>query len=208
MNDSIQRLRQAAINFYASPEVSEGLGERADAHVEIVLNGLKNLPSEMNEAVIPDSQEVVRYWDEVSTNCAPILKTLAEAARDCAKSFRWICNENYRGYPGFEEHFFKNEAYTEIFGPNGLLVADNFRLGLFMLGDNTWYPFHSHEATELYHVLSGTAIWQQSDKIERKHPPGTAIYHSEWETHAMQTTEPLLAMWTWTGAIEVPIRVD
>jgi Dimethlysulfonioproprionate lyase len=44
--------------------------------------------------------------------------------------------------------------------------------GVLLLGRDTEYPAHSHEAEELYLPLAGHALWRSAEKGWRLRPPG------------------------------------
>ena len=93
-------------------------------------------------------------------------------------------------------------SVVELLGPSGLVFCDYCRVGLFMQMPGLFYPGHAHAAHELYLVLSGTAEWQLNDTPPMTHPPGTFVHHPSGHWHAMNTrSEPLLAIWGWTGDI-------
>jgi len=97
--------------------------------------------------------------------------------------------------------FLRNYGYTEILGPTAAWRSDRLRCGFLLLGPETHYPRHHHEAEELYVVVSGTAAWARGDEPWRDRPPGTVIRHASGEPHAMRTAaEPLLALYLWQGA--------
>lgn len=93
-------------------------------------------------------------------------------------------------------------AFTELVGPNGMINNDHCKVGLLFQSKNALYPNHRHAAEELYLVVSGTALWSQSNSELAPRSPGEFIHHVSWQPHAMKTTnEPLLTMWCWTGDI-------
>ena len=202
-------LRSALRGYYDSADVAGSLtGEALEGHIRALREGLAG-PLAANPESAPARIAASRYWDRLSEAPAKGFESVLEAARACAGGFHWRVNENYRGCPGFEERFFDNEAFAEVVGPKGLLLSDTVRLGFIIVGDGVWYPWHSHEALELYHTVSGTALWGQGDRTLRAREPGEAIFHESFETHAMKTEEePVLAMWTWSGAIGCAIRAD
>jgi Dimethlysulfonioproprionate lyase len=79
-----------------------------------------------------------------------------------------------------------------------------------MLGPETEYPAHSHEAEELYLPLAGRAWWRSSESDWRLRPPGTWIHHRSWTVHAMRTErEPLLAAYLWrAGDLSAKSRIE
>jgi hypothetical protein len=99
------------------------------------------------------------------------------------------------------EEFLRNYAWAELARAGPGLGAAQISCGVLVLGPNTFYPPHRHEAEEIYLPLAGTAEWLKGDGVWRHRRPGTLIHHSSEETHAMRTGEqPLLAMYLWRSA--------
>lgn len=99
-----------------------------------------------------------------------------------------------------EANFFDNYAWSELIPASPAGDHQQMKCGVLMLGPNTLYPQHRHEAEEFYIPLSGTARWQQGDALWRSHTPGSVIHHASHEAHAMHTDiEPLLALYLWRG---------
>lgn len=97
-------------------------------------------------------------------------------------------------------------AFADIAGKAGILPADGIVTGLTLLAPSTYYPLHVHPAVEHYLVLSGTAEWT-AGTASAQQPPGTLILHPSDLPHAMKTgTEPLLALFIWSGDIASPSR--
>jgi mannose-6-phosphate isomerase-like protein (cupin superfamily) len=97
-------------------------------------------------------------------------------------------------------HLVGRHAFCEIVGPDGLVAADDFRLGFFISSPEVLYPSHSHEAEEIFFVLSGTAEWLQADGAFRPVPPGALIHHVPRQRHGTRTgPEPLFVIWAWQG---------
>ena len=95
-----------------------------------------------------------------------------------------------------------NRAYVEFLGPDGMLHSDEIRLGVYWHDRYTLYPRHRHEAVELYHIVTGTALWQHVDEKWIPRPPDSFVLHQRNEDHATRTAEqPLLALWSWLGDI-------
>jgi hypothetical protein len=93
--------------------------------------------------------------------------------------------------------FLRNYGYIEVLGPQSH-AATRVASGLLLLGPQTLYPRHRHEAEEVYVPLSGAAHWQQGDGDWCLRPPGTVIHHASEEPHATRTgTTPLLALYVW-----------
>jgi mannose-6-phosphate isomerase-like protein (cupin superfamily) len=94
--------------------------------------------------------------------------------------------------------FLKNYGWVEIIGERGALASHEIAAGFLMLGANTAYPLHAHDAEELYFPLVGHAEWARGNEAYSVKPPGTMIYHPSRVPHAMRThAEPLLAFYVW-----------
>jgi quercetin dioxygenase-like cupin family protein len=96
------------------------------------------------------------------------------------------------------EPFMQNYGWAELSRSAPAPGVAQISCGVLVLGPNTFYPRHRHEAEEIYLPLAGHAEWQQGDGAWRRRSPGTLIHHSSEEPHAMRTgDEPLLAMYLW-----------
>ena len=96
--------------------------------------------------------------------------------------------------------FLDRYGWCEVIGPDAASGGDRIACGCLLLGPETCYPAHRHEAEELYLPLSGSAAWQQGDGEWQQRPPGVLIHHASFETHAMRTAAaPLLALYVWRG---------
>ena len=114
-------------------------------------------------------------------------------------SEKLVWREASRGVPDF---FKGGYAFAEIIGEQGLIVSENIRIGLFLQKPYVNYPFHAHEAEELYIILSGTASWKIDDKMFSV-IPGSIIKHQSCQDHATFTEEEtLFALWIWTRKIK------
>ena len=195
-------LRVAILNYYQSENVLKGVGGTAPKHVDIVVEAISN-PLPLNTEHEANQVPATKFWPSLLGGVDHQFKEITSAADKVFDQLHWKINQNYIGI--FPDRFFENESFVEIIGPKGLLLADDCRIGFLILGEDIYYPSHNHEATELYHTVSGTGAWWQDGPTgageEMLRAPGTAIYHEEWENHAMRTTEPLLNLWSWTGAI-------
>jgi hypothetical protein len=104
----------------------------------------------------------------------------------------------------------QNYGWSEWIGQRGAFASDTIACGVLILGPETEYPAHSHEAEELYLPLAGHAAWRSAESDWRLRPPGAWIHHRSWTTHAMRTgAEPLLAAYVWrAGDLAAKSRID
>ncbi|MFO7966423.1 MAG: dimethylsulfonioproprionate lyase family protein [Archaeoglobaceae archaeon] len=98
--------------------------------------------------------------------------------------------------------FSDNFGIADVIGPYGLVFSTSFKLGMVLLGPETWYPPHAHPSTEIYYILWGEAEWYAGEDSSVKNA-GSMIFHHSNEPHAMLTRKnPLLAIYTWRGNIQ------
>ncbi len=199
---SLARKFQAEVlKFYATDAASGQL--RGDSFLNHRLNVQNELARNLETGVFASAQQqpVCSFLDALlSTSPLPLLSGLTKSIRELSPYLYWKTNENYRNV--FPDQFFDNESFTEIIGPGGLLYSQNMRAGLLLLGQEVDYPSHNHEATEWYNVINGSGLWQQKNSDYRLRQPGSAIFHSEWENHAMRCNgQAVLALWSWSGKL-------
>lgn len=194
--------RKAVLNFYQSNHALKGVkNDAARMHLDHVIDAIAN-PLAVDLSHEASRINANRFWDGLIANADSGFSDIAEAASFIEPFLKWQISASYIGV--FDDHFLQNKAYTEIIGPNGLLISETCRVGFLILGPDIYYPPHNHEATELYHTLSGQGAWQQGDAVEQIKSNDIAIFHDEWESHAMRTQKPILTLWSWAGAINSP----
>jgi quercetin dioxygenase-like cupin family protein len=104
--------------------------------------------------------------------------------------------------PGLEDRL----AWVEVIGPEAPLRYPGLCLGFVLIAPRSDYPPHAHPAVELYHIISGHALWTAGDTVEPRRA-GDFILHPSGVPHAMATAEePLLTIYTWTGDVMSPSR--
>lgn len=137
---------------------------------------------------------------------APRTRGLVEGTEALAYELDW--RQTYAP-ADFGERFLDNYGYNEWIGQRGAFVSDRVACGVLLLGAETEYPDHSHEAEELYLPLAGRAFWRVAGSDWRLRAPGTWIHHPSWTPHAMRTEqEPLLAAYVWrAGDLQAKSRI-
>lgn len=140
--------------------------------------------------IIPNLEYSLENITGEMVTCADYIARLSEQVQ-------W--HQASRGVPEFFEGGY---SFSVIIGDSGLVSSNNIRMGLYLQNQNVDYPSHAHEAEEYYLILSGQGSWQIGnswyDAI-----PGRIFHHQPENSHRMITeSEPLLAIWIWTGAIE------
>ncbi len=138
---------------------------------------------------------VVAALEGLSRYAAPQTRTLVEAVAALAHELDW--RRTYSS-ADFGERFLQNYGWSEWIGKRGAFESDAIACGVLLLGRDTDYPAHSHEAEELYLPLAGHAFWRAAQSGWLLRPPGQWIHHPSWTTHAMRTEgAPLLAAYIW-----------
>jgi hypothetical protein len=117
----------------------------------------------------------------------------------CAEDLHW----RRAGFGKLPYDIDRKLAVTELLGPDGMFFRPDLRIGLLLQADGLHYPNHRHAAEELYFVLVGTACWAVDDAEPAPSAPGAFILHRSLQPHNMVTgSEPMLALWGWSGDIE------
>jgi mannose-6-phosphate isomerase-like protein (cupin superfamily) len=125
------------------------------------------------------------------------------ALRAVQPLLHWRQNASYA-----DAHLLMGYGYCELVGPNGHWRHDTLALGLLLLAPATTYPLHAHPATEIYHVISGTAEWRCGSEPWQIRRPLSRILHRANVPHAMRTgAEPLLAAYLWLDHLQQPARL-
>jgi hypothetical protein len=191
------------------------------------LRGLVNTVRSLLETAGPEAQAFIRDWpreliarsisarslpvvsalEGLSRYAAPRTRPLVEAIAALAGGLDW--RQTYSS-ADFGARFLENYGFSEWTGKRGAFASDAIACGVLILGPETEYPAHSHEAEELYLPLAGHASWRSATSDWRLRAPGTWIHHPSWTTHAMRTArEPLLAAYVWrAGDLTAKSRID
>jgi len=145
----------------------------------------------------PGSLPVLRWLPAAAEHTPPFGRSLAAALIQHASALAW--RQSYSKQEA-DARFLDNYGWVELIGRRGLIESEKLACGFLLLGPDTLYPTHRHEAEEVYLPLSGAASWQQGQEPWREWAPGTLIHHESEEPHAMRTgPDPLLALYLWRG---------
>ena len=186
--------------FYLSSLINEIKNVFSKHHFKDLEEELKKIAKEKH--VISSKEELARKdfipnLEYSLENITGEMNKFADYTARMSKKVQW--HQASRGVPEFFEGGY---SFSVIFGDSGLVTSKKIRMGLFLQNQNVDYPSHAHDAEEFYLILSGHGSWQIGnswyDAI-----PGRIFHHQPGESHRMITeSEPLLAIWIWTGLIE------
>jgi mannose-6-phosphate isomerase-like protein (cupin superfamily) len=152
------------------------------------------LPSPRAPRPIPAAQ-ILRDWASGATE---VTVSLHEAVRGIADYADW--QQTYS-----EEEvgadFLNRYGWFELVGPGGHYLSDEVRAYIAYWGENLYYPWHLHEAEELYYIIAGQALFEAEGLPPQVLGPGDIRIHASNQPHAMTTTDsPVLALVLWRGA--------
>lgn len=182
-------------------ELLETAGAEAEAFI-------RDWPQDLiSRPLAARSLPVVSSLQGLSRFAAPQTRALVDAISALSGDFDW--RQTY-SKADFGARFLDNYGFSEWIGERGAFVSDRVACGVLMLGPETEYPAHSHEAEELYLPLAGNAWWRSGESDWRLRAPGTWIHHPSWTVHAMRTArEPLLAAYVWrAGDLSAKSRIE
>ncbi len=152
---------------------------------------------EATRPVAPCSLPVLAWLGAAQQSAVASTASLVAALATQADALAW--QQSYTA-SDFGAAFLDRYGWTELIGSRGAIPSRRIACGILMLGPDTDYPAHAHEAEELYLPLAGTAFWTRGHEAAVERPPGVPIHHPSWVSHAMRTgAEPLLALYVWRG---------
>lgn len=121
-------------------------------------------------------------------------RKMAEAINTLLPAIPWVTKGD------FVEGEETSRGYIELVGWEGIEKHSDLRMGLYWQDAYSFYPFHRHNAEELYLVLSGESGWAVDYREIERRMPGQYILHQSRQDHATETfAQPLLALWAWQG---------
>ena len=143
----------------------------------------------------PTSLPVVRWLPHLAEPADPRALSLVRLIVEHGDVLAW--RQTY-GAVDFGPDFLLRYGWTEIIGQRGVFSSDRIAAGFLLLGPELEYPFHSHDAEEIYIPLSGRTSWAAGDSGWQTRKPGDLIHHPSRVPHAMRTSAmPLLALYVW-----------
>ncbi|MEM8813088.1 MAG: dimethylsulfonioproprionate lyase family protein [Pseudomonadota bacterium] len=130
--------------------------------------------------------------------CAPDAHPATSRLAAACRALPWCQGLKDSMLPEFHDAY----AFIEFFGPDGLIVAEDFRAGIYIQAPESFYPPHAHNAEEFYLPISGASFFSIDGGPEIEVPLGSLSHHPSFAWHATRTGPgPLLSLWAWRGDI-------
>ena len=137
------------------------------------------------------------------------LDTLSKDINDqrflsAVKNFTW--SQTYADSEGIDPGVTEGMFTANVYGSTGVLSAEQFTAGIFLVTPNVYYPLHTHEAAEVYYCLAGSVeITHRFDASPIRLEQEKCSVTPAGRLHALQTREqPVLLAYVWTGNISAP----
>ena len=134
----------------------------------------------------------------------PELGPLAEAIEAANPHLHWRHGGTYER-DAVGASYEDGHAFCDLVGPEvkrGVILAEDFRLGLFVLGPGIFYRDHNHPAPELYLTLTGPTGWRFGHGPWQDLPAGAVVWNEPGQIHATRIYDrPLLTVYSWTRSV-------
>jgi mannose-6-phosphate isomerase-like protein (cupin superfamily) len=96
--------------------------------------------------------------------------------------------------------FLQDYGYIELFGPDGHFYTTEMRGYIAYWGRGLYYPWHHHEAEEIYCVVSGSGMFEAHGTEPKMLGSGACQFHASNQPHALTMKDgPILALVLWRG---------
>lgn len=137
---------------------------------------------------IPAMRQILN-WDHDGA-----LHHAVQGAAPFAKWKRTYCEDEV-GYG-----FLQDYGYLELYGADGHFYSTQARAFIAYWGRGLYYPWHAHEAEEIYAIISGAAYFESDGQVPAVLTDGQTRFHRARQPHAMTTKDsPILALVMWRG---------
>jgi len=99
--------------------------------------------------------------------------------------------------------FLNRYGFFELIGPSGHFKTSKMALYVNYLCKNAYYPWHNHDAEELYFIVSGKAKFESKNQNTEMLTSTKTRLHKSFESHAITTEEkPILSFVIWKNKFE------
>ncbi len=102
----------------------------------------------------------------------------------------------------YPEEIARRTGSVELLGPDGMVYAEDCRIGIHAQCADVEFPSHTLKAEEVFIVLAGSGSWSSAGGPRYTRLPGERVHHVPGEPHACRTgSAPMIAAWAWSGDI-------
>ena len=99
--------------------------------------------------------------------------------------------------------FLENFGFFEFIGPNGHFKTSKMALYVNFIDKETYYPWHNHEAEELYFVISGEAKFDSENENAKVLKSTDTRFHKSYQPHSIITSDSkILSIVIWKNKYE------
>lgn len=123
---------------------------------------------------------------------------LGQAVIDAADRIDWLLTytEDQVG-----ADFLARYGWFELLGLTGHFQSDEMVAFIAYWGPGLRYPWHRHEAEEVYAVVDGGCVFEAEGRPARSVTAGETSHHAPWQPHALRTVDqPVLTLVLQAGA--------
>ena len=153
---------------------------------------LKNLKPQK----VPVTDKLFNWNENLNTN----LTELHRAISNLSPHVNWEQGYNEKEV---DKDFLNKYGFFELIGPSGHFETSEMALYVNFLDKNTYYPWHNHEAEELYFIVSGEAKFESKDQDEEILSSTKTRFHKSFQPHAITTIEnKVLSFVIWKNKFE------
>ena len=101
------------------------------------------------------------------------------------------------------KEFLDKYGFFELIGPTGHFLTSEMALWVNYLDKNSYYPWHNHEAEELYFIVSGEAKFESESEKPKILRTTDTRFHKSYEAHRITTTDKkILSFVIWKNKYE------
>ena len=188
------------------PERPEGADE--------VLGRLRDVPLTVEAAAdLPPQIPVLAETLERAIGCIPRprLGRIAQAIDAAKGRLRWRVDDGLYYDHGAEvgSGYAMGNMHCNLVGPHrAVFPAQDFLLGLFLLGPRILYRDHDHDAPEFYLNLTGPTGWRFAKGPWLEYPAGSMLWNEPNSVHSTRVYEtPFLSVFAWSRDVHAKCRV-
>ena len=155
----------------------------------LILNSLKSQKA-------PVTDKLYNWNQNLNTNLEELHATIS----NLSPHVNWEHGYNEKEVG---KDFLNKYGFFELIGPSGHFKTKEMALYVNFLDKNTYYPWHNHEAEELYFIVSGEAKFESKDQDAEILSSTKTRLHKSYQPHAITTSnQQILSFVIWKNKFE------